>query len=83
MNIRLYYRIEKEAHLAEDEYGNPAEVYNCNKLQINSDNISDKQYEELASIWRKLTARALQVDEKFITPITLDEYLYNVKNDNL
>lgn len=83
METRLCYRIEKEAGWGEDEYGNPTEVYSCIKLDGSKTcDISESRYKELVEIGKKLTAGSFDIDEHFITPITLDEYLDNVDEDN-
>lgn len=82
METRLCYRIEKEAGWGEDEQGNPTEVYSCIKLNGKTCDISESKYKELVEIGKKLTVESFDIDEQFITPITLDEYLDNVDEDN-
>lgn len=81
MNIRLCYRIDKEAKLAKDESGNYAETYSCAKIDCNSYNIPKEKYKELIDIGKRLTASGFNIDENLITPITLNEYLDNVEDE--
>ena len=81
MKIRLCYRIEKEAGWGEDEQGNPTEVYSCLKINCTTYNVPKHQYKELVEIGRKLTAQNFIVDINLVTPITLNEYLDNVEEE--
>lgn len=82
MKIRLCYRVEKEAGWGEDEFGNPTEVYSCVKVNCKTYNFPKNQYKELVEVGKKMTARSFNIDEKFIIPITLNEYLDNTEEDN-
>ena len=82
MKIRLCYRIEKEAGWGEDEFGNPTEVYSCVKVNCTTYNVPKKQYKELVEAGRKITAENFIVDINLVTPITLNEYLDNVEEED-
>ena len=82
MKIRLCYRIEKEAGWGEDEFGNPTEVYSCVKVNCTTYNVPKKQYKELVEAGRKITAENFIVDIHLVTPITLNEYLDNVEEED-
>ena len=77
MQIRLCYRVEKEAGWGEDEHGNPTEVYSCVKV-----NVPKNQYKELVEAGRRITASQFKIDENLITPITLNEYLDHVDEED-
>lgn len=79
MQIRLCYRIEKEAGWGEDERGNPTQVYSCMKINCTTYNVPKNQYKELVKAGRRITAEQFNIDEKLIIPITLNEYLDNVE----
>lgn len=81
MKIRLCYRVEKEAGWGEDGNGNPTEVYSCIKMDCKTYNIPKDEYQELIKIGSKLTAGSFNIDEKLITPITLNEYLDNTEEE--
>ena len=81
MKIRLCYRVEKEAGWGEDEDGDPTEVYSCIKIDCKTYNVPKNQYKELVEAGKKITARSFNIDEKLITPITLNEYLDNTEED--
>lgn len=82
MKARLCYRLEKEVGLGEDEFGNPTETYSCIKVGVNTYELDNKAYKEMQEAFRKITASQMGVDEKYITPITLNEYLDNTEEDN-
>ena len=81
MKIRLCYRVEKEAGWGEDEHGNPTEVYSCVKFDYKTYNIPKNQYKELVEAGRRITASQFKIDENLITPITLNEYLDNMEEE--
>lgn len=81
MNIRLCYKIDKEAGWGQDEEGNPTEVYSCVKLDCNSYNLPREKYEKLTGVGKTLTAGQFNISEDLITPITLNEYLDNTEED--
>lgn len=81
MKIRLCYRVEKEAGWGEDEHGNPIEVYSCVKLDCETYNIPKQEYKELVEAGKKLTAVSFNIDEDLVTPITLNEYLDNMEEE--
>lgn len=82
MQIRLCYRVEKEAGWGEDEHGNPTEVYSCVKVNCTTYNVPKKQYKELIEAGRRITASQFKIDENLITPITLNEYLDHVDEED-
>lgn len=82
MKIRLCYRVEKEAGWGEDEYGNPTEVYICVKVNCTTYNVPKNQYKELVEAGRRITASQFKIDENLITPITLNEYLDHVDEED-
>lgn len=82
MKIRLCYRIEKEAGLAEDEHGNQSEAYNCIKLNYKTYNVPKKKYKMLVEYGRKLTKEMFNIDENLVVPITLNEYLDNTSEED-
>ena len=82
MKIRLCYRVEKEAGWGEDEYGNPTEVYSCVKVNCTTYNVPKNQYKELVEARRRITASQFKIDENLITPITLNEYLDHVDEED-
>lgn len=82
MKIRLCYRVEKEADWGEDEYGNPTEVYSCVKVNCTTYNVPKNQYKELVEAGRRITASQFKIDENLITPITLNEYLDHVDEED-
>ena len=81
MKIRLCYRIDKEAGWGEDENGNPTEVYSCIKMNCKSYNIPKEEYKELVELGKILTISSFNIDEKFVIPITLNEYLDNTEEE--
>ena len=81
MKIRLCYRVEKEAGWGEDENGNPSEVYSCVKADCKIYNVPKNEYKKLVKAGKRITAKIFNIDEKFITPITLNEYLDNTEED--
>jgi hypothetical protein len=82
LKIRLCYRVEKEAGWGEDEYGNPTEVYSCVKVNCTTYNVPKNQYKELVEAGRRITASQFKIDENLITPITLNEYLDHVDEED-
>lgn len=82
MKIRLCYRIEKEAGWGEDEDGNPTEVYSCVKFDTNTYNVPKKKYKDIVEAFRKITASQTNIDEKYIIPITLNEYLDKTEEES-
>ncbi len=79
MKVRLCYRVEKEAGWGEDEHGNSTEVFSCIKVDCESYNIPKELYKVLVEAGRKMTSEKFDIDEKLITPITLNEYLDNTE----
>lgn len=82
MKVRLCYRVEKEAGWGEDENGDPTEVYSCIKVDCKTYTIPKEQYKSLVEAGKKITSKSFNIDEKWITPITLNEYLDNTEEDN-
>lgn len=82
MQIRLCYRVEKEAGWGEDEHGNPTEVYSCVKVNCKTYNVPKNQYKELVEVGRRITAEQFNIDEELIIPITLNEYLDHVEEED-
>ena len=82
MQIRLCYRVEKEAGWGEDEHGNPTEVYSCVKVNCTTYNVPKNQYKELVEAGRRITASQFKIDENLITPITLNENLDHVDEED-
>lgn len=68
--------------LGEDEYGNPTEVYSCVKVNCTTYNVPKNQYKELVEAGRRITASQFKIDENLITPITLNEYLDHVDEED-
>ena len=81
MKIRLCYRLEKEIGMVEDEQGNPLECYVCCQVDVKKDPVPRKQYKELVDAFRKLIAKQNAIDENYITPITLNEYLNHTEKE--
>lgn len=81
MKIRLCYRLEKEVGMAEDKQGNPSECYVCCQVDVKKDPMPRKQYKELLDAFRKLIAKQHAVDENYITPITLNDYLNHTEEE--
>ena len=67
--------------MAEDEQGNPSECYVCCKVDVKKDPVPRKQYKELVGAFRKLIAKQHAVNENYIAPITLNDYLNHTEEE--
>lgn len=74
MNLRIYFKIAKEVEMAMDEKGNLQEAFACVKLENTNDKVRG-----MIKAGRKALAATLDCNEKFITHITLDEYLDSIE----
>lgn len=82
MNLRFCYRISKEVGMAEDEKGNASEAFVCTKAKnVKEYQVPKKKYKTLVETFQKLVANQLECDIKYVTPITLNEYLDNTEED--
>lgn len=82
MNIRLCYKVSADIGLSEDENGNSCETYVCASLKnVKTYNMPTEDYKNAQEGMRKVVANNLECDIKFITAITLNEYLDNTKDD--
>lgn len=81
MKIRLCYRLEKELEVAEDENGNPTECYICCKVEVEKEPVPRKEYQALVNEFKQVVAKEYNADEKYVTPITLNDYLNNTEED--
>lgn len=80
MNLRICFKIAKEVEMATDEEGNFQEAFVSVKAKnIKSYEAGEENREILTESFKKLVASQLECDEKYLTPITLDEYLDNTE----
>ncbi len=81
--MRIYYcfRLGKELDLGEDaETGEPCEVYM--RVSANTEKeISEEEYKEQHEVLKKVIAYQMEVDEKYITLISQEEYSENVDEE--
>lgn len=83
-SIDFFYRVAKEAELAEDENGNPSECY----LKIGF-NLKDPVSTEEAEVKRERTredalknvAELLNIDASLLNIVTEEEYLAETEED--
>lgn len=81
MKIRLCYRLEKQLEMAVDENGEAIEAFLCCKIDVKKDPIPSEEYKCLVDGFRKILANHHETDEKYIVPITLNEYLNETEED--
>lgn len=82
MNLRICFRIAKEVEMVTDEEGNFHEAFVSVKAKnIKSYEAGEKNREILTESFKKLVANQLECDEKYLTPISLDEYLDNTEDE--
>lgn len=82
MNLRLCYRVEKEAGWGQDEHGDPTEVYSCVKINSNTYNVQKDKYKDLVDLGKTMTSKMFNIEEELVTPITLNEYLDNTEEED-
>ncbi|MCF0163162.1 MAG: hypothetical protein HUJ88_11385 [Fusobacterium necrophorum] len=75
MNIRLCYRIDKEAEIARDINGDFTHLYACRIVNWDSYTVPADEYIKLVDFGKALLSGELGIEKEHITPITLNEYL--------
>ena len=75
MNIRLCYKIDKEASVARDMSGDFTHLYACRLVNCDSYTVPADEYQKLVDFGKALISGEFGIEKEYITPITLNEYL--------
>lgn len=77
-SLYFAYRIEKEAGMAMDiETREPTEAYMKVKIDVGQANLSEDTCEK----YHKNLCNSLGIDSKFLTPISIDQYIAETRGD--
>lgn len=84
MKTDFYFRLEKEVGMAIDnETGEKCEAYMCLSMKHNNPIAVDKTYLDLQQTHIKILSRQLNCDEKYITPISAEEYHLHTDEEDI
>lgn len=79
MKLVFCYKLSKEIGLGYDEEGNPCETYSAVKLDVK--NLpTEEDYKKAHKSFAKVLANQLSTEEKYIIPISKEEYLENTED---
>ncbi|NHM27987.1 hypothetical protein G7K71_13570 [Desulfofundulus sp. TPOSR] len=77
----FYFRIESKAEMAVDEDGSPIECYA--RVGLDRDEpFSDGEYEETAGKLAEVLAELLEIERRYVVPVTKEDYLANAADDD-
>lgn len=80
--LRFCFKIDAKVGMVKDEEGNNGEAFACMRAKgVESYNIPSDQYLSIQEGFRKVIVNQLKCDEKYVIPITLNEYLDNTEDD--
>lgn len=81
-SYHFFFRVEKEAGLGVDEFGNNDCIYTSMSMDKCMKALTEKEYEVRQEVIREIVANMLDIEDiKLVTPIDRDEYQYNTEDE--
>jgi hypothetical protein len=75
MKIKFCYHISKDANMAQDDAGNPADCFSQFELSGGEGTLDAEKYKEVhAGLALNFFAREADIDPKHLKPISISEY---------
>lgn len=81
IELKFYFRLSAELKIAIDKDGNYGEVYSCCTLTVENAP-TDEQMNKLQEAYRKAIAAQTNADIKHIVPISREEYMENIDDED-
>lgn len=79
ITVHFFFRVEIGAGINGDEDGNEEPLYIEQKIGHCKKTVSKEDYVKLTETAKNALSKILEIDSKYLTPITLEEYKENTE----